>query len=141
MSKVKRTVILGIAAALLLISVGCSIQYKYPSEGIWYCEDLEMYLNMDSWTGKYKDSNGEWAPLFILIDHGSGIFIHYCESVESEEYLDDCEMLCAQFLYYNGVFRLDDMNSDNTYYFTEVNGIESWDTVKENGVITMKIER
>ena len=51
----------------MLVSVsllGC-ITEDLPDTGIWYCEELEIYLDMSSSKGVYLDENGEYLPLFI----------------------------------------------------------------------------
>ena len=44
----KRLWKLGLACMLFLLMLSaCSYQYR-PTEGVWYCEKLDIYLDMDS---------------------------------------------------------------------------------------------
>lgn len=106
----------------MLVSVsllGC-ITEDLPDTGIWYCEELEIYLDMSSSKGVYLDEHGEYLPLFIQIDYGTGFFINYCEDQWCEEYLNDADQLRTNYRYKNGILRLHDMDSDRIYDFVEI---------------------
>ena len=109
-------------AVFMLFSVsfrGCVTEAP-PNTGIWYCEELEIYLDMSASKGVYLDENGEYSPLFIQIDYGTGFFINYCEDQWCEEYLNDAYRLRTNYRYKNGILRLHDMDSDKIYDFVEI---------------------
>ena len=109
-------------AVFMLFSVsfrGCVTEAP-PDTGIWYCEELEIYLDMSASKGVYLDENGEYSPLFIQIDYGTVFFINYCEDQWCEEYLNDAYRLRTNYRYKNGILRLHDMDSDKIYDFVEI---------------------
>ncbi|MBQ7346226.1 MAG: hypothetical protein IJW45_09245 [Oscillospiraceae bacterium] len=117
----KRTCIL--VACLMLFSVlsglsGCYIPRECPKDGIWYCEALDMYLDMENNEGLYLDPNGSYAPMFFQIDYGTGFFINYCDRAEFD--YDTCEVLRTDYKYKNGTLRLEDRDSGQVYEFIEV---------------------
>ena len=69
----KRLWKLGLACMLFLLMLSaCSYQYR-PTEGVWYCEKLDIYLDMDSPSkGMYLAENGSYEPLVFLIAGGAG---------------------------------------------------------------------
>ena len=123
--KTKYVAILAIFILLAML-LGCSIlqQHNYPTEGIWYCEDLQMYLNMETKTG-YTQSNGKREPLYIRLDHGRGIHVVYGED-EWEEAFDDYEVWNATFRYHNGIFELKDSISGENYAFVRIEEAQSY---------------
>ena len=77
----KRSVcFIAVAAILVLLVGGCAIPRACPEEGIWYCQELDIYLNMENGTGMYLSDNGGYEPLFVDIDYGTGFFIRFCGS-------------------------------------------------------------
>ena len=106
--------------ALVSVSFCGCITEDPPDTGIWYCEELEIYLDMSSSKGVYLDENGAYLPLFIQIDYGTGFFINYCEDQWCEEYLNDADQLRTNYRYKNGILRLRDMDSDRIYDFVEI---------------------
>ena len=105
---------------VVFMLTGCSIFRKYPENGIWYCEELEMYLDMSGYTGVYLDDNGVYAPVFVQIDFGTGFFINYCEDQWCEEYLKDGYHQATDFKYKNGILQLTDRKTKQVYEFIEI---------------------
>ena len=118
----KRSVcFIAVAAMLVLLVGGCAIPRACPEGGIWYCQELDIYLNMENGTGMYLSDNGGYEPLFVDIDYGTGFFNRFCESSSSDEY-ENCESLRTDCRYWNDVLTLKDRNSDKVYEFIEVDG-------------------
>ena len=109
-----------VAVLVFAIFAGCSINRECPEKGIWYCDTLNVYIDMATSTGAYLDQDGNYKPLFIQIDYGTGFFINYCESQESENYLNDDYRLATDYSYRNGVLHLKDRNSGESYRFIQV---------------------
>lgn len=65
----------------LILTLGaCSIQSKYPEEGLWYCEELSMeidfsLLKTDPKCVKWYAEDGSYTLCKCYIDFGDGIFI------------------------------------------------------------------
>ena len=58
----------------------CSLQLKYPEEGIWYCEEMDMeidcfMINTDPKCVKRYTEDGSYEVCKCYIDYGGGIFI------------------------------------------------------------------
>ena len=118
----KRIVCFITMAAMLVLLLGACVHIqRYPSEGIWYCEDLDIYLDLKNDKGMYMDENGAYEPLMIQTDYGTGFFIYFCESDRSEEY-ENCEPLQTDCRYWNDVLTLKDRDSDKVYEFIEIDG-------------------
>ena len=118
----KRSVcFIAVAAILVLLVGGCAIPRACPERGIWYCQELDIYLNMENGTGMYPSDNGGYEPLFVDIDYGTGFFIRFCESSSSDEY-ENCESLRTDYKFRNDVLTLKDRDSDEVYEFVEVDG-------------------
>ena len=106
---------------LVLLIGGCAIPRACPEEGIWYCQELDMYLDIKERTGMYPAGDGGYEPLMVEIDYGTGFFISFCESQFSDKY-ENCEFLRTDYEYRNGVLTLKDRDSDEVYEFIEVDG-------------------
>ena len=118
----KRSVcFIAVAAILVLLVGGCAIPRACPEEGIWYCQELDIYLNMENGTGMYLSDNGGYEPLFVDIDYGTGFFIRFCESSFSDEY-GNCESLYTDYKFRNDILTLKDRDSGKVYEFIEVDG-------------------
>ena len=106
--------------AVIICLTGCvNFSWARPESGIWYCEELDIYLDMSNSKGVYRADDGEYEPLFIRIDYGTGFYIYFCESQWSDEYLN-CRRILANFKYKDGVLRLTDRESGSAYEFVEV---------------------
>lgn len=104
---------------VLLILTACSYGYR-PTEGVWYCEKLDIYLDMESPNkGMYLAESGSYEPLVFLIDYGTGFFIEFRES-EQTIMTSDTVRICTDFRYRNHVLILTDRESDEEYRFIEV---------------------
>lgn len=116
----KRHCLCIVFAMLIVLFSGCSplSQCQYPSDGIWYCEDLDMYLDMKTSEG-YILRTGEQEPVIVNIDFGNSLHICYCESEWDEAY-ETCDVLNATFKYHDGIFELHDTVTGETYRFSEV---------------------
>ncbi len=116
----KRLWKLGLACMLFLLMLSaCSYQYR-PTEGVWYCEKLDIYLDMDSPNkGMYLAENGSYEPLVFLIDYGTGFYIEFRES-EQTVMTPGTETIDTDFRYRNGILTLTDRESGEKYHFTEV---------------------
>ena len=97
----------------------CVSTGNYPNDGIWYCEDLEIYLDMNDHTGVHPKKEGGYVQLVVHIDYGSGFFIESCESGLSDEY-EDYEYIRTDYKYRNGALTLADRDSDKVYKFIKV---------------------
>ena len=118
----KRIVCFITMTAMLVLLLGACVHIqRYPSEGIWYCEDLDIYLDLKNDKGMYMDETGTYEPLMIQTDYGTGFFIRFCESDWSEEF-DNCESLSTDYKFRNDVLTLKDRDSDEVYEFVEVDG-------------------
>ena len=108
MNKKRCGIIVLIAWVLFLCS--CSIPFKVPEEGIYYCEELRMTIDFDimqydSVCVEFVDENGDVIPAHCLIDYGKGVWI--C-SVDQ------------QITYYDGYM---DYGRDGIFRITMVDGI------------------
>ena len=112
---------ISLAAMLVLLVGGCAFPRACPERGIWYCQELDIYLNMENGTGMYLSDNGGYEPLIVEIDYGTGFFISFCESSSSDEY-GNCESLSTDYKFRNDVLTLKDRDSDEVYEFVEVDG-------------------
>lgn len=108
-----------VLALSFLLLAGCSIPREYPTAGVWYCDELDITLDMSDSTGTYPGPNGQPLPLFVQIDYGTGFFINFCESQFSPEY-EDCGMIRADFVYRDHILTLTDRDSGAVYEFKEV---------------------
>ena len=118
MIKIRNILICGLIICLLS---GCSwAPQNYPQEGIWYCQELEIYLDASDYTGVYLDDSGVYAPLFVNIDYGTGFFINYCEDQWCEEYMQDGYFQATDYKFKNGILRITDRETKQVYEFVEI---------------------
>ena len=104
---------------ILLLLTACGIPDR-PTEGVWYCEKLDIYLDMESPNkGMYLAESGSYEPLIFLIDYGTGFFIEFRES-EQSIMTSGREGIRTDFLYQNNILILTDRDSDEKYKFIEV---------------------
>lgn len=114
----KRICIMVAFLAIISVLAGCSIPQECPKDGIWYCDGLEIYLNMKDGEGFCLNADGSYAPVFIQIDYGTGFFINYCEKTEYDP--NACVTLRTDYEYKDGTLRLEDRGSGQVYEFIEV---------------------
>ena len=85
MKRVICTILL--SCMLLLLMNACSIPYKHPEEGVWYCEELKMSIDFAMYNSSdymcvkvYNDDTYE--VMECSIDYGNGISIDRVLGVE-----------------------------------------------------------
>lgn len=105
-----------ICLLMIVLFVGCSIQSDYPQEGVWYCEDLQMTLNMEQNIATYLDDAGAYEEAEIFVDFSNNIYIQR----PTEDGLDFDMILRATFRYKNDVFYLTDVDTDHKYAFVRL---------------------
>lgn len=75
----KRCGIIALIASILLLC-SCSIPFKVPEGGIYFCEELRMTIDFDimqydSLCTELVTENGEVIRAHCLIDYGKGVWI------------------------------------------------------------------
>ena len=105
----RKCLILCILFVLTLLA-GCSIPSRHPESGLWYCEELDMTLDMENLTAQYTVKEGVVQHAEIHIDYGNGIFV--------EQGTDT--ILSASFVFKNDTFTLKEHDSNVKYVFTEI---------------------
>lgn len=117
MKKQLLTIILVVEVALMS-ACSVSLPEKRPTTGMWYCEQLDMYLNMETYTG-YTINTGIEIPLVFHIDYGNGLFINFCESEQSNNAINSDEINTC-YKYSDGILKLEDMETGEIYLFYEI---------------------
>ena len=114
MEKVKRMIcLICLLAVFLAMAPGCAMVPPYPEMGNWYCEELNMTLDMENYTAKYLNDSGEYDEAEVNIDYGGHIYIE-----RSFEYGKDMEMILrGDYRYRNGKFKIIDAVSGHQYIF------------------------
>lgn len=98
---------------------GCvHISPDIPSCGLWYCEELDLFLDMESYEGQAIISE-ELVPVYAMIDYGRGIHISMGENQGDDSY-DHAPVLDATFVFKDNLFVLTDIHSNCSYSFFEV---------------------
>ena len=100
---------------------GCTLfMTPLPESGVWYCKELDMYLDVETSTGCFRNKNGEYEPLFYNVGFDQRYHINFCESQESEGYLENVKHVNMKTRYLNDVFWLTDEATGIEYKFVEV---------------------
>lgn len=89
-----------------IISSSCSMTAKTPTNGLWYCEELNMEIDFFLYTNenyhcvKIYDENGSYDILRGITDHGGDFVIHSLEQYEYENLID------GRTKYHNNEFQI-----------------------------------
>ena len=112
----------GIAFLLcvIVIFIIVSVDKPLPETGIWYCEELDMYLDAETHTGYFRDESGEYEPLFYQVGFDQRYHINFCESQECEGYPENVKHVNMQTHFRRGILWLTDEETNIKYKFVEV---------------------
>lgn len=121
--KKRFTLILAICLILILLT-GCTTHSKkVPKEGIWYCNELQIWIDFDTGTNTFAEIDDIKATCTILNDRGSShISVCYQDQNKIPGYkMGDavfegkCRSLSDNDLY------IEDGNG-NVYHFVRIDG-------------------
>ena len=100
---------------------GCTLfMTPLPESGVWYCEELDMYLDLETSTGYFRNEKGEYEPLFYNVGFDQRYHIAFCESQESEGYPENVKHVNMQTHFRRGILWLTDEATNIKYKFVEV---------------------
>ena len=118
----KKCMICAIALLLCMtVLYACTwLNGPLPETGIWYCEELDIFLNVETSTGYFRNENGEYEPLFYNVGFDQRYHINFCESQESEGYPENVKHVNMKTRYVNDVLWLTDEATNIKYEFIEV---------------------
>lgn len=77
----RKIISLCLICSIMLFTSACSITYKHPETGIWYCDELKMsidftlYTSSDHMCVKVYNDDGTYEVMECSIDYGNGIWI------------------------------------------------------------------
>lgn len=110
-----RVILFLIVVCIVMGVTACSFPAAKPSEGLWYCEELQIEIDFNhvmenQWSAKKYDSSGKYKTVRCLFDYGTLIRIDAANEPEAECYLE------GNFLYKNDIFSVT-TNEGITYTF------------------------
>ena len=135
----KKTFCCFIVFVILCTFFGCSIIPPYPSEGIWYCEDLGLVIDFATKLGRIYITDEEFVPIDIAIGYDGRLVVFYHDKENDHEiwvyegfykYKENKNLFEIDMLYKadpNNPYYGDEIKVDQTYSFEL---IDSYDAIE-----------
>lgn len=110
-----------VCSMVAMLLAGCvAFPIAIPREGIWYCEELNMYLDQAAGNGVCADEAGQWQPVYTQVDYGGSCFINFARN----QYISNVWKETLYTLYRESrtedTFSLKDRNTGEIYLFRQV---------------------
>lgn len=104
----------------ICLLTGCvNWDFPFPEEGIWYCDDLQIYLDFSNHNnGRMKTADGKWEKVYFQVGYGRDIHVLW-EGHEDPVTKTDIMLLSGLYWYYRNqkVFVVTELNTGKKYEF------------------------
>lgn len=108
---------------LMLTLVQCKIDQTFPTEGIWFCEELQIQICFDKDREKrntYAFVDGKKINCVLYTDYGNRYFSIVCQDMLTGKY-DSADYYAGEFITFNDeIIVTRDTQTQTEYVFVRV---------------------